>query len=570
LSNQHTKAPFRIGAVIHRMYRYYYGIGLQAIRLSHRVRRTVSPGLNRWKRRIALLWKRRVTLPVHRQWQKLKRMFCAFPRACRELRQATKGHPLRVFPSLLWLGKRAVSHYKEELLTLWRLAGPVAATVVLIITLASWGNTEYCLALTYAGQDIGYIDNENAYSVAATMAEDRVVNVDNSFAVEVAPTLAVTIKGDKQTLSDEALCDAILSTAGDSITQATGLYINDDFIGAMASDGELNTLLDGIKDGHFDKNDANQRAEFVQKVETVAGLYPIQSVIAGTDLKDQLTAQTVEKHTYTVQAGDTLSTIAAKHDMTTTQLRQLNPSFAKTDMVRIGDVLTIQRPQSFLQVKVIKTISYTETIDYKTQIIYNDKQPVTYSKVKTKGQEGSQIVTAEVTLVDGLEIGRKTIATTVTKQPVTKVEERGTKRVVSSGGTVVQQGDGITHGSMLWPVPICRNMSRGYFAGHYAIDIANGPVTVNNKPCIAADGGTVVFAGRYYGYGNYVKIDHGNGIQTTYAHLNAISVVKGQKVSRGQQVGLIGNTGNSRGPHLHFEVIRNGVRVNPLNYVKPY
>ncbi len=556
----------RLGAALHRLYRYHYGVGLHAMRLCRRVKRRLSPGLRRLSRRLMLIWRLHVGRPVHRQVQKLKKMFAAFPHAFKELREAGIRQLLPCFGRL---AKRAIKHYRDELLMLWRLTGPVMATAVLLITFAIWSNTEFCLSLTYAGQDLGYIQSENAYSVAAQMATDRVVNVDNTFSVEAAPILSVTVQGRRPMLSDNELCDAILRTAGDSIAEATGLYVDGNFVGAMESGKALENLLEDIQEGHYDKKDVNQRAEFVQAVETVDGLFPIQSVVSADTLKNKLTSQAVVKQTYIVQAGDTLSTIAVKHDMTTRELRALNPSYANTDMVRIGDELTIRRPQSFLQVKVIKTISYTETIDYKTQYINNNNKPVTYSVVKTRGQEGSQVVTAEVTYVDGVESGRKTIATTVTKQPVTKVVERGTKRVVSSGGTLVQQGDGVTTGSMLWPVPICHNMSRGYFAGHYALDIANGPVTVRNKPCVAADGGTVVYAGWYYGYGNYVKIQHANGLQTAYAHLNSISVVKGQQVSRGQQVGLIGNTGNSFGPHLHFEVIRNGVRVNPLNYVRP-
>ena len=118
-------------------------------------------------------------------------------------------------------------------------------------------------------------------------------------------------------------------------------------------------------------------------------------------------------------------------------------------------------------------------------------------------------------------------------------------------------------------------MSRGWINGkHLGIDIANGPVTVNKKPFYAADGGVVIAVNATKpngggGYGLYVKIDHGNGFQTMYAHCSAVYVQKGQKVAQGDLLGLIGSTGRSTGPHLHFEIWKNGYRVNPLLYVKP-
>ncbi len=554
---------------LHAFYRYHYGVGVYTLRVGHRVRRWVAPRLHRAWQAVCGAFYRHIGVRIERQWRKTAAMFAAVPRAWRQLRIDGKGGIKPFFACLRRILRRGVRHYKDELLMLWRLSGPVLAAAVLVITLQIWSNVQFCLTLTYAGQELGEIQSEQVYTAAAALANDRVMNVDNSFSVEAAPKLAISVQRAAATLDEQQLCDAILGTAGDSIMQASGLYVNGDFVGAMASADGMTALLDGIKDAYYDKTDSTQRAEFVQNVQTVDGLFPKQSVVDEAALKGKLTSQAVVEKTYTVQAGDTLSGIAQKHDMTTAELRALNKAFASTDMVHIGDVLTIRRPESYLQVKVIKTIRYTEKINYTTQYVNRSDWYVTKSQVKVKGQEGSQDLVAEITYLDGVEQGRTVISRTVTKEPVTKVVERGTKKVYSQGGTAVQQGDGITHGSMLWPVPICRNMSRGYRSGHYALDIANGPVTVNNKPCVAADGGTVVYAGWYYGYGNYVKIRHSNGLETTYAHLNAISVVKGQQVSRGQQVGLIGSTGNSTGPHLHFEVIRNGVKVNPLNYVSP-
>lgn len=85
---------------------------------------------------------------------------------------------------------------------------------------------------------------------------------------------------------------------------------------------------------------------------------------------------------------------------------------------------------------------------------------------------------------------------------------------------------------------------------------------------VAMNGGTVITSTYNAAYGNYVMIDHGGNVVTLYAHMSSRSVKKGDTVTRGQQIGLVGSTGYSTGPHLHFEVIKNGSYVNPMSYFK--
>ena len=98
---------------------------------------------------------------------------------------------------------------------------------------------------------------------------------------------------------------------------------------------------------------------------------------------------------------------------------------------------------------------------------------------------------------------------------------------------------------------------------HEGIDIA----APTGTPNWAAAAGTVIYAGWLGGYGNLVVVDHGNGLSTAYAHASAILVGVGQSVSQGETLSLVGSTGNSSGPHLHFEVRVNGVAVDPLLYL---
>lgn len=135
----------------------------------------------------------------------------------------------------------------------------------------------------------------------------------------------------------------------------------------------------------------------------------------------------------------------------------------------------------------------------------------------------------------------------------------------SSGGTVGT-------GSFIWPCPSCYYITSrqgprthpitGVYKNHAGTDIgAQYGATV-----IAADSGTVSLAGENGGYGNCVMINHGNGYYTLYGHLSSIAVSEGQSVSQGDIVGYVGSTGNSTGPHLHFEIRSGDEKLNPENF----
>jgi murein DD-endopeptidase MepM/ murein hydrolase activator NlpD len=133
----------------------------------------------------------------------------------------------------------------------------------------------------------------------------------------------------------------------------------------------------------------------------------------------------------------------------------------------------------------------------------------------------------------------------------------------SSGLSTRATGGIVGSGSLLWPVP-AGSISQYFHAGHLALDIAAPYGSI----VVAAQAGTVTWAGwRNNGGGNVIAIDHGNGMQTVYNHLGSIWVSVGQGVGAGQGIGAVGCTGMCTGPHVHFEVIVNGVIDNPLRYL---
>ena len=497
------------------LYLYHYNVGVHTIRLFRSLWRRADRLTRPLRRVLRYVWLRRVVLPLHRVVHRQKMLGRRMKPAFQQLGQAAKKNVLSIFPCFWHLCRSAVKNYWEELCALGRLLGPVAAVAALVITVNVWRNTEFCLAVKYQGEDIGLVDSAAVYDRGAELARGRVINADDSFEVAAVPTFKMTVRRGKATLSETEVCDAILRQSGDSIAQVYGLYVDGAFLGAMEDSADIATVLSTLlTDADYDAADPNQRAEFVQTVEIVEGLYPISTI------SEDVT---------------TLTTVTRSH----------------------------------LQVQTVMTEVKAEEIPFKTKTVYREDKPPTYQKTVTKGKVGSKDVTYERVFVDGEEMGVRRGSEVVTAEPVTEVREIGIKKIYASDGSVVVQGDGIATGDWAWPVPVCHRVYQGYHSGHLAWDISSGPIPVFNKPCLAVDGGKVVYAGWYYNYGYYVKIDHGNGLYTTYAHLNSISVVEGQLVSNGQQIGRVGNSGYSEGPHLHFEVIKNGVRVNPSKYIKP-
>jgi|GEM_PF-1261913 len=132
--------------------------------------------------------------------------------------------------------------------------------------------------------------------------------------------------------------------------------------------------------------------------------------------------------------------------------------------------------------------------------------------------------------------------------------------------------------NFVWPTPGYYHISSPFGwrgrAMHHGIDITGVPgVQINGATVVASAAGTVELVGWHRSFGQQVVIDHGNGFRTRYAHLQSNStagITRGQQVRAGQPIGRVGRTGNATGPHLHFEVIVNGVPQNPMNFVQRY
>ena len=160
-----------------------------------------------------------------------------------------------------------------------------------------------------------------------------------------------------------------------------------------------------------------------------------------------------------------------------------------------------------------------------------------------------------ITCKNGVEIERQILEEKVTREPDYRIVSRGT-RTAPSRGT----------GRFIWPVSGKDNITLWQERREYHTGVDIGAPT--GTPVKAADSGIVIFAGSSGNYGKLVKIDHGNGFTTYYAHNSKILVSKSEKVEKGQTIALVGRTGRTSGSHLHFEVRKNGTAMDPMSFFR--
>ncbi len=263
--------------------------------------------------------------------------------------------------------------------------------------------------------------------------------------------------------------------------------------------------------------------------------YLVKSPILHTEVSLQPRKEII---TYHVIGGDTIIGIAQRFNISPETIlwandgTDLNPEF-----LRIGQQLIIPPITG-----VLHTVQSGDTIDsiakkYKADsaaIISLDANGLTPPFALTAGQK---------IMVPG---GQKPY------QP----------KVVYGYSGPVPAGAKRGSGSFVWPTGGV--ITQGFWTGHRAIDIG---VRLGSSVAAADSGYVVLVANDDFGYGKHIMINHGNGYETLYAHLSVIMVTPGQTVGKGQVIGLSGSTGNSTGPHLHFEIRYVGTQVNPLSFL---
>lgn len=553
-------------------YRFCYYTGVQLIRYFRRYKKRLFRFAVRTRLGLQLKMKKRLTL-VGRKFRFAVNDAMRPYRQVQRLRQSQEERlalaeelgpkAVRKEKSRIW--RESLRLVCKILGTVFNYVAPVVSFIILVGLIHENTNLQFALEVEYNDKMIGYIAKESDFDESEKIMQSRIVYEEYQPPLDTVPKYTLKVIEEEELSTVNEIADELIAASGNEITEASGLYVDGVFYGAVEDAAPIRALLDSMLD-QYRTGSENERVDFVQDVELSKGLYLLSSLVEPEEMEAVLTSEVEGEVTYTVVEGDAPTLISQKMDIPYSQLKALNPGIEESLLV--GQEVLISNQVNFLTVKRTVTEVYEEDIPFGTEEVVDANYAKGYQAVRSSGVLGKRLVTADVVYVNGLEEDRTEVDSVVLKEPVDQVVTVGTAEPIqvlssSSGGSATGSSS-----SFIWPVDgghvTCG--INGYW-GHTGMDIGANRGTVIR----AAASGTVVKAVRqYYAYGIHVKISHGNGIYTLYAHMSQLAVSYGDYVQQGQIIGYVGMTGNASGNHCHFEIIINGRFMDPAKYIGTY
>ncbi|MGN0342358.1 MAG: peptidoglycan DD-metalloendopeptidase family protein [Roseburia sp.] len=310
-------------------------------------------------------------------------------------------------------------------------------------------------------------------------------------------------------------------------------------------------FVQGKDDSQGDKLSGVLGMSFSKEVKVYTDYLPLD-LVSNADIAFKRVTKTGEPNTiYQVQEGDTLASIAEEQMTTVESIMELNGYGSEEEALVEGNQMIIAIPSADIGLRVVKGLSYEENYTVKNEYINNQDWYRNQQVVRSVGTPGRRQVDMVITMDNGVETDHQVVAQIINVAATPTVIERG-----------IRNPD-----TFIWPLNspvISSTFGERWGRMHEGVDFA----CPEGTPVMAALGGTVTYVGWINGYGNCVMIRHDDGTSTRYAHNSELLVEEGQTVVQGEIISLSGNTGNSTGPHLHFEILVDGEPVDPLEYLQ--
>ncbi|MDR1815627.1 MAG: M23 family metallopeptidase [Clostridiales Family XIII bacterium] len=460
-----------------------------------------------------------------------------------------------------WREARSVSvkHHLHAGISL--AAGLVAAVVFLSVTVTG----AEMMAVTVNGQVIGYVNDEAEYATIVQSAKEKISKENGNTEliiqdadISLAPKF---VPGDAEKIAEAAVNeDKLAETLLEENVVKTNIYalnVEGEEVATFGSLSEATDALNGIVET-FETTGATLEGEGAFKEEIAiesktSELSDVPELDDPESAKERILTGNTEQKVYAVGKGDTLESVSLLLGVPQEEIVAVNPeidpaALKEGDLIRFTETAPLVHYETSGVETAVEPIAFGSVEEKSSDLELGERE------TKTAGIPGQRQVTRNVTRVNGEIVTFEEISSEVLSEPVDEVILVGTKPRMFAGG-----GDGpLGRPLASW------TLTRSVQEGHTGADMC----APQGTPIYAAEAGTVTFVGMPYGaYGNFIKIDHGGGLETWYAHCDTINVSQGDQVARGQQIATVGITGRATAYHLHFEVRVNGAVEEPMSWL---
>jgi len=404
------------------------------------------------------------------------------------------------------------------------------------------------------GEVVGLVRERQALQ-AAIDAQTEEIRVERGWEVGVSSHIAYTPKFSLSSDDLDSLKEEILPRLQFG-KKAAVIVVDGMPVAALSTREEAEALLEQVKSQFTPTQPRVQleAVEFLQATEIVEEYRTIEEIQDPAAAKNVLLHGSERILTHTVKRGESFWTIATRHSLRVSVLEAANPHI-RPERLQIGATLNLTIQEPFLEVKTVTRVTYHQPVPFATTNVVDNNLWHWDRRVRTPGRPGTQEVVARVTAVNGKEVARDILTRVQVEAPTAQVVARGTKLAPT-----------LSTGAFLWPTSgrVTSAFGQRWGGFHEGVDIGAPTGTAIR----AADSGIVSFSGWGGSFGNMVRIEHGDGYATLYAHASRLLVAVNDVVEKGQVIALVGNTGRSFGPHLHFEIHRQGRPLDPMNFFR--
>ncbi|MHC1734889.1 MAG: peptidoglycan DD-metalloendopeptidase family protein [Erysipelotrichaceae bacterium] len=339
--------------------------------------------------------------------------------------------------------------------------------------------------------------------------------------------------------------------------------------GVAEDKGQLQQVIEDYKKSTLTDVEGEvtiESAETTQLIEIVEIEFEGDDFTSIEAIREKIQADEISEVAYTVKSGDSVWAIAQKNKIPVATILQLNPGL-DSENIHAGQQIVFQTKDPVIDVVANVQSTIVEPIQYATEYVNDSTLAKGKQVVVKKGVPGSKKITFDLQLVNGYVESKEIVKEEQMTAPVNAVVKVGTKVTVVQKTTSTYnrtvRNYGVVTGRLSSDYGYRNDPFTGLRTFHTGIDIS----APYGTPVYAYAGGTVVVSTSNSIRGNYITIDHGNGLQTSYLHLSSRLVKVGDVVSSRQLIGKVGSTGSATGNHLHFTVTKNGTLVSPWNYV---